>query len=67
MLANRGGPDDPLSDEDLATKYTDNVDGLVSAATARSVYESLTGVAAAPSAAALLAPLSVVGTGGEDR
>ena len=67
VLANRGGPDDPLSDEDLATKYTENVDGLVSAAAARSVREALTDVAAAPSAAGLLAPLSVVSTGGESR
>ena len=60
VLANRGGPDDPLSEEDLATKYGDNVDGLVSAATARSVHDRLAGVAAAPSVAGLLDPLNVV-------
>ena len=67
VLANRGGPDDPLSDDDLATKYADNVAGLVSADAARSVHEALSGVAAAPSAAGLLAPLSLVGCAGEDR
>ena len=67
VLANRGGPDDPLSDDDLATKYADNVAGLVSADAARSVHEALSDVAAAPSAAGLLAPLSLVGPAGEDR
>ena len=61
VLANRGGPDDPLSDDDLATKYADNVEGLVSDEAALSVHEALTGVANAPSAADLLVPLSVVG------
>ena len=60
VLANRGGPDDPLSEQDLATKYADNVAGLVSSGTARSMHERLAGVAAEPSVSGLLDPLSVV-------
>src|SRR5690606_3658764 len=29
VLVNRGGPDDPLSDEELAVKLSDNVEGLL--------------------------------------
>ena len=65
MLSNRGGPDDPLSEEDLATKYADNVAGLVTADTARWVYDTLADVAAAPSVAGLLAPLTVIPRTGE--
>ncbi len=67
VLANRGGPDDPLSKEDLAVKYDDNVAGLVTAEAARSVYGTLAAVADAPSAEGLLAPLSVVGPAGAHR
>ena len=66
VLANRGGPDDPLTEEHLATKYNDNVAGLVSAGTARSVHDRLAGVAAEPSAAGLLDPLAAVGGAGEN-
>ena len=65
VLSNRGGPDDPLSEEDLATKYADNVAGLVTADTARRVYDTLADVAAAPSVAGLLAPLTVIPRTGE--
>ena len=67
VLANRGGPDDPLSENDLAVKYAENVDGLVAAATAGSVHHALAEAASAPSAAGLLAPLGTVGPAGEDR
>ena len=67
VLANRGGPDDPLSDNELAVKYTENVAGLVTEPTASSVHEALVEVDWAPSAAGLLAPLSGVGPTGEDR
>ena len=66
VLANRGGPDDPLTEADLATKYNDNVAGLVSAGTARSVHDRLAGVAAEPSVAGLLDPLASVGGVGEN-
>ena len=67
VLANRGGPDDPLSENDLAVKYAENVDGLVAAATAGSVHHALAEAASAPSAAGLLAPLGAIGPAGEDR
>ena len=66
VLANRGGPDDPLSEEDLATKYTDNLDGLVPDDAAQTVYETLAGVDAVPSATGLLSPLGVVASGEEN-
>ncbi len=66
VLANRGGPDDPLSEEDLATKYRDNIAGLVADDAAQEVYDTLAGVDAVPSAAGLLSPLAVVASGEED-
>jgi 2-methylcitrate dehydratase PrpD len=64
VLANRGGPDDPLSDDDLATKFADNVDGLITDQAARSIHGGLAEVAAAPSAAGLLSALASVDTAG---
>ena len=37
VLANRGGPERPLSDDELAAKFTDNVAGLLRAEDRRSV------------------------------
>ena len=56
-LANRGGPDQPLSDSELATKFADNTAGLVADCVASQIYDALSGVAAAPTVAGLLAPL----------
>ena len=56
-LANRGGPDQPLSDGELATKFADNTAGLVADCVAGQIYDALSGVAAAPTVAGLLAPL----------
>ena len=57
MLANRGGPDQPLSDDELATKFADNTAGLVADSVASQIHDDLSGLAAAPSVAGLLAPL----------
>ena len=64
VLSNRGGPDDPLSDDELAVKYAENVADLVTEPTAHSVHQALTEVASAPDSAGLLAPLSVVAGNG---
>ncbi len=57
MLANRGGPDQPLSDDELATKFADNTAGLVADSIASQIHDDLSALAAAPSVAGLLAPL----------
>ena len=56
-LANRGGPDQPLSDGELATKFADNTVGLVADSVASRIYDDLSSLAAAPSVTGLLAPL----------
>ena len=56
-LANRGGPDQPLSDSELATKFADNTTGLVADCVASQIYDVLSGVAATPTVTGLLAPL----------
>ena len=56
-LANLGGPDQPLSDSELAAKFADNTAGLVADGVARRTYDALSGLAAAPSVAGLLAPM----------
>ncbi len=56
-LTNRGGPDQPLSDGELATKFADNTAGLVADSVASRIYDALSGLAAAPSVTGLLAPL----------
>ena len=57
VLANRGGPDRPLSATELAAKYADNTAGLVADDVASRIYDALSGLAAAPSVTGLLAPL----------
>ena len=56
-LANRGGPGQPLSDGELATKFADNTAGLVADSVASRIYDALSGLATAPSVTGLLAPL----------
>ncbi len=56
-LANRGGPDQPLSDGELATKFADNTAGLVADCVASQIYDALSDLAAAPTVTGLLAPL----------
>ena len=57
VLANRGGPDRPLSATELAAKYADNTAGLVAEDVAGRIYDALSGLTAAPSVTGLLAPL----------
>jgi 2-methylcitrate dehydratase PrpD len=57
VLANRGGPDRPLSATELAGKYADNTAGLVTDDVASRIYDALSGLNAAPTVTGLLAPL----------
>ncbi len=57
VLANRGGPDHPLSDDELATKFADNTAGLVADSVASRIHDDLSGLASAPCVTGLLAPL----------
>ena len=57
VLANRGGPDRPLSATELAAKYADNTADLVADDVANRIYDALSGLTAAPSVTGLLAPL----------
>lgn len=57
VLTNRGGPDRPLSDEELATKFRDNVAGRLDADTADAVRRAALGLQEADDVTALLSPL----------
>ena len=65
VLANRGSPDRPLTDDELAAKYTDNTAGLVPDDVAERLCDALSNLTAAPSVAGLLAPLAAVDPTGE--
>ena len=65
VLANRGSPDRPLTDDELAAKYTDNTAGLVPDDVAVRLRDAVSNLDAAPSVAGLLAPLAVVDPTGE--
>ncbi len=58
VLTNRGGPARPLSDDELATKFADNVAGRLSAPAAASVRRDVLDLQGAADLAAVLAPLS---------
>jgi 2-methylcitrate dehydratase PrpD len=45
VLVNRGGPDDPLSDDELATKFRDNVGRVFDAAVAEATRRAVDGLA----------------------
>jgi 2-methylcitrate dehydratase PrpD len=45
VLVNRGGPDDPLSDDELATKFRDNVGRVFDAAVADATRRAVDGLA----------------------
>ena len=62
VLVNRGSPARPLSAQELAAKYGDNVAGLVDDAVARQMHETLADLDRAASTAKLLAPLADLGT-----
>ena len=57
VLANRGGPDQPLSESELATKFADNTAGLVPDSSVDRIHDALCNLAEAPSVTGLLAPL----------
>lgn len=61
VLVNRGGPDDPLSDGELMSKFTDNTDDLLSPADAETVADACAGLARLDSVDELMAPLRNVG------
>jgi len=62
VLTNRGGSDRPLSTDELARKFTDNVAGLMADDSAEQLTTSLAELASAPSVSATLAPLASVVT-----
>ncbi len=66
-LANRGGPDRPLSASELAAKYTDNTAGLLSSQDACRTHETLSGLADIDSTAGLLAPLQRIDAAAKER
>ena len=67
VLANRGGPDRPLSASELAAKYTDNTAGLLSSQDAGRTHETLSGLADIDSTAGLLAPLQRIDAATKER
>ena len=67
VLANRGGPDRPLSESELAAKYTDNTAGLLSGDDACRTHERLAGLADIDSVDQLLDPLQRIGAARKER
>ena len=45
MLVNRGGPQNPLTDEELAAKFRDNVAGLLDPGSATALIQEVSGIA----------------------
>jgi 2-methylcitrate dehydratase PrpD len=60
VLTNRGGSHRPLSTEELAAKFNDNVDGLLSPAAADQLATSLADLASADSVSDVLSPLHLI-------
>ncbi|HEV2785743.1 MAG TPA: MmgE/PrpD family protein [Solirubrobacteraceae bacterium] len=58
VLTNRGGPQRPLSDDELATKFRDNAARILSVAAADAVSSSVAALDSAPGVDAILAALS---------
>lgn len=56
-LTNRGSPQDPLSDRDLATKFEDNASRVLDTGTTQNLIEETEGLDLAPSLESLLNPL----------
>ncbi len=57
VLANRGGPERPLSDVELGRKFADNVAGRLPDAVATTLRDDVLGLATASSVSAVLAPI----------
>lgn len=60
VLTNRGGPARPLSDDELATKFRDNVAGRLDDAAADAVRRAVLALRDAPDLTAVLAPLATL-------
>ena len=60
VLTNRGGPARPLSDDELGTKFADNVAGRLDAAAADAVRRAVGSLRDAADVSALLSPLSTL-------
>ncbi|HYH72815.1 MAG TPA: MmgE/PrpD family protein [Nocardioides sp.] len=60
VLVNRGGPGRPLSDDDLATKFADNVTGRLPRDAADAVRRAVHDLPAARDLTGVLAPLSTL-------
>lgn len=58
VLTNRGGPQRPLSDDELALKFEDNVRGRLTTETAREVRDRVLALDQLPSVAPALEPLA---------
>ncbi|TYL45056.1 MmgE/PrpD family protein [Nocardioides sp. BGMRC 2183] len=63
VLTNRGGPARPLSEEELATKFRDNVAGRLDAAAAEAIRADVLALHTTTDLAAVLAPLSTFRSG----
>ncbi len=64
VLVNRGGPDHPLTDDELARKFDDNVDGLLDAGAATEVRDRALSLATEPDVHGLMT--AVAGSGRVD-
>ncbi|PVG80769.1 2-methylcitrate dehydratase [Nocardioides gansuensis] len=58
VLTNRGGPDRPLSDDELTTKFRDNVAGRLSGAVADAVREEILALCLTTDVTSVLKPLT---------
>ena len=63
VLVNRGGPDNPLTDDELARKFDDNVDGLLDAGDAGEVRDRALSLATQPDVRGLMTAVA----GGEQH
>ncbi len=60
VLANRGGPDLPLSEQELAVKFFDNTEGLVANNVGQKTYHTLSELITIPCVTGLLDPLTKI-------
>ena len=66
VLANRGGPQRPLSDEELARKFDDNARSVLDPDTATALRTAVDGLPTAASVRGLLDATAVLGSPAED-
>ncbi len=57
VLVNRGGPDAPMDEVEHATKFADNVEGLLDDVAAKTVVDAVGRLAELDSVAPVMAPL----------